>query len=158
MKNKLRQEKGITMMALVVTIIILLILTSVLVFNTQDSVYIKRLNNLYSDIELLRAKTDEYYNEYGQIPAKIKYENKIQLEKLKNVRSTKNDTGNFYVIDLEAMEGITLNYGKDYENVKNLPKNEETNANNYTDLYIINENSHNIFFVRGIEVKEKQKQ
>ena len=50
MKNKLRQEKGITMMALVVTIIILLILTSVLVFNTQDSVYIKRLNNLTSDV------------------------------------------------------------------------------------------------------------
>lgn len=152
MKNKLRQEKGITMMALVVTIIILLILTSVLVFNTQDSVYIKRLNNLYSDIELLRSKTDEYYNEYGQIPAKIKYTN---IGTLKNVLSTKNDTGDFYVIDLEAMEGITLNYGKDYENVKNLPKNEETNANNYTDLYIINENSHNIFFVRGIEIKEK---
>ena len=92
MKNKLRQEKGITMMALVVTIIILLILTSVLVFNTQDSVYIKRLNNLYSDIELLRSKTDEYYNEYGQIPAKIKYTN---IDTLKNVLSTKNDTGNF---------------------------------------------------------------
>ncbi len=148
MKNKLRQEKGITMMALVVTIIILLILTSVLVFNTQDSVYIKRLNNLYSDIELLRSKTDEYYNEYGQIPAKIKYTN---IGTLKNVLSTKNDTGDFYVIDLEAMEGITLNYGKDYENVKS----DSANANNYTDLYIINENSHNIFFVRGIEVKEK---
>ena len=148
MKNKLRQEKGITMMALVVTIIILLILTSVLVFNTQDSVYIKRLNNLYSDIELLRSKTDEYYNEYGQIPAKIKYTN---IDTLKNVLSTKNDTGDFYVIDLEAMEGITLNYGKDYETVKS----DSTNANNYTDLYIINENSHNIFFVRGIEIKEK---
>lgn len=148
MKDKLKQEKGITMMALVVTIIILLILTSVLVFNTQDSVYIKRLNNLYSDIELLRAKTDEYYNEYGQIPAKIKYTN---IGTLKNVLSTKNDTGDFYVIDLEAMEGITLNYGKDYETVKS----DSTNANNYTDLYIINENSHNIFFVRGIEIKEK---
>lgn len=148
MKNKLRQEKGITMMALVVTIIILLILTSVLVFNTQDSVYIKRLNNLYSDIELLRSKTDEYYNEYGQIPAKIKYTN---IDTLKNVLSTKNDTGDFYVIDLEAMEGITLNYGKDYETVKS----DSTNANNYTDLYIINENSHNIFFARGIEIKEK---
>ena len=148
MKDKLKQEKGITMMALVVTIIILLILTSVLVFNTQDSVYIKRLNNLYSDIELLRAKTDEYYNEYGQIPAKIKYTN---IDTLKNVLSTKNDTGDFYVIDLEAMEGITLNYGKDYETVKS----NSTNANNYTDLYIINENSHNIFFVRGIEIKEK---
>lgn len=148
MKDKLKQEKGITMMALVVTIIILLILTSVLVFNTQDSVYIKRLNNLYSDIELLRSKTDEYYNEYGQIPAKIKYTN---IGTLKNVLSTKNDTGDFYVIDLEAMEGITLNYGKDYETVKS----DSTNANNYTDLYIINENSHNIFFVRGIEIKEK---
>lgn len=148
MKDKLKQEKGITMMALVVTIIILLILTSVLVFNTQDSVYIKRLNNLYSDIELLRAKTDEYYNEYGQIPAKIKYTN---IDTLKNVLSTKNDTGDFYVIDLEAMEGITLNYGKDYETVKS----DSTHANNYTDLYIINENSHNIFFVRGIEIKEK---
>ena len=92
MKNKLSQEKGITMMALVVTIIILLILTSVLVFNTQDSVYIKRLNNLYSDIELLRSKTDEYYNEYGQIPAKTKYTN---IGTLKNVLSTKNDTGDF---------------------------------------------------------------
>ena len=152
MKNKLRQEKGITMMALVVTIIILLILTSVLVFNTQDSVYIKRLNNLYSDIELLRAKTDEYYNEYGQIPAKIKYKIKdTNIGTLKNVLSTKNDTGDFYVIDLEAMEGITLNYGKDYETVKS----DSTNANNYTDLYIINENSHNIFLVKGIEIKEK---
>lgn len=148
MKDKLKQEKGITMMALVVTIIILLILTSVLVFNTQDSVYIKRLNNLYSDIELLRSKTDEYYNEYGQIPAKIKYTN---IGTLKNVLSTKNDTGDFYVIDLEAMEGITLNYGKDYETVKD----NSANANNYTDLYIINENSHNIFLVRGIEIKEK---
>ena len=148
MKDKLKQEKGITMMALVVTIIILLILTSVLVFNTQDSVYIKRLNNFYSDIELLRSKTDEYYNEYGQIPAKIKYTN---IGTLKNVLSTKNDTGDFYVIDLEAMEGITLNYGKDYETVKD----NSANANNYTDLYIINENSHNIFLVRGIEIKEK---
>ena len=49
------------------------------------------------------------------------------------------------------MEGITLNYGKDYETLKS----DSTNANNYTDLYIINENSHNIFFVRGIEIKEK---
>ena len=51
MKIILKQENGITMVSLVVTIIILIILTSVLVFNTQDSIYIKRLNNLYNDIE-----------------------------------------------------------------------------------------------------------
>ena len=148
MKNKLKQEKGVTMVALVVTIIILIILTSVLVFNTQDSVYIKKINNLYSDIEVLRIKTDEYYNEYGKIPANIKYTN---ISSLASVLSTKNDIGDFYVIDLEAMKGITLNYGKDYENVKINP----LNADSYKDLYIINENSHNIFYVKGIDIKEK---
>ena len=34
-------------------------------------------------------------------------------------------------------------------------KNNKTNANNYTYLYIINEDSHNIFYVKGIEIKEK---
>ena len=48
------------------------------------------------------------------------------------------------------MQGITLNNGRDYEDVKN----DKDNANNYTDLYIINENSHNIFYVQGITIKE----
>ena len=148
MKIILKQENGITMVSLVVTIIILIILTSVLVFNTQDSIYIKRLNNLYNDIELLREKVSSYYNEYGEIPATIKYTN---ISSLKNILSAKNDIGDFYVIDLEAMQGITLNYGKDYEKIKN----DESNVNNYTDLYIINKNSHNIFYVNGIEVKNK---
>ena len=40
-------------------------------------------------------------------------------QNLSSVLSTQNDTGDFYVIDLEAMQGITLNYGKEYEKVKN---------------------------------------
>ena len=111
MRKFLKNKTGITMVSLVVTIIILIILTSVLVFNTQDSIYIKRLNNLYNDIELLREKVSSYYNEYGEIPATIKYTN---ISSLKNILSAKNDIGDFYVIDLEAMQGITLNYGKDY--------------------------------------------
>ena len=38
--NKIKTQKGITMIALVITVIILLILTNVLVYNAQDSVYI----------------------------------------------------------------------------------------------------------------------
>ena len=43
--NKIKTQKGITMIALVITVIILLILTNVLVYNAQDSVYIKKINN-----------------------------------------------------------------------------------------------------------------
>lgn len=147
MKYKMKQEKGVTMVALVVTVIILLIITNILIYNAKDSIHINALTNLYNDIELLEEKVSEYYNEYGKIPAKIKYTN---ISQLSSVLSLNNDTGDFYVIDLEAMQGITLNYGKDYEKIKN----DADNCNNYTDVYIINENSHNIFYVQGISIQE----
>ncbi len=149
MKYKIKEEKGITMVALIVTVIILLIVTSMLIYNAKDSIYINALTDLYNDIELLNEKVSEYYNEYGKIPAKIKYTN-TNTSQLSSVLSKNNDTGDFYVIDLEAMKGITLNYGKDYEKIKN----DENNSDDYTDVYIINENSHNIFYVKGISIQE----
>lgn len=145
MKNKIKQEKGVTLSILVITIIVLLILTSTLIYNAKGSINIQNTTKLYNDIELLREKVSEYYNEYGEIPAKIEYTN---IGSLSNILSKNNDTGKFYVIDLEAMKGISLNYGKDYENIKNNPNN----ANSYTDIYIINENSHNIFYVNGVTI------
>ena len=149
MKIETKNEKGITMVALVITVIILVILTNILIYNAEDNIYIKKLTSLYNDISILREKVSAYYNEYGKIPAEIKYTNKSKLAELESVLSTSNDTGDFYVIDLEAMQGITLNYGKDYENVKN-----DKDVINHTDLYIINEKSHNIFYVKGIQIKE----
>ena len=152
MKYKLKQEKGITMVALVITVIILMILTNVLIYNAQDNIYIKALTNLYNDIDMLRDKVSEYYNEYGKIPAEIKYTNIGELKDA-NILGASDKEEEFYVIDLEAMQGISLNYGKDYEKVKT----DKENANNYTDLYIINGNSHNIFYINGIEIKENNK-
>ena len=148
MKKILKNEKGITMIALVITVIILLIVANILIYNAKDTLYIKELTNLYNDIDVLKDKVSDYYDTYGSIPASIEYSN---TEHLNSILSTTNDTGDFYVIDLESMNGITLNYGKDYENIKD----DETNANNYTDVYIINKNSHNIFYVKGITVKDK---
>ena len=145
MKNKIKQEKGVTLSILVITIIVLLILTSTLIYNAKGSIHIQNTTKLYNDLELLREKVSEYYNEYGEIPGKIEYTN---IGNLSNVLSKNNDTGKFYVIDLEAIKGISLNYGKDYENIKNNPNN----ANSYTDIYIINENSHNIFYVNGVTI------
>ena len=147
MNLETKNEKGITMVALVITVIIIVILTNVLVYKAKDEVAIKSLTNLYNDISMLREKVSSYYNEYGKIPAEIKYTN---IGGLSNVISMQNDTGDFYVIDLEAMQGITLNYGKDYEKVKK----DEDNVDNYLDLYVINENSHNIFYIKGLDIKE----
>ena len=145
MKKIIKKEKGVTMVALVITVIILIILTSMLIYNATDSAQIKALTNLYNDIELLREKVSEYYNEYGKIPAQIKYTNTSELS---SVLSSTNDTGDFYIIDLEAMQGISLNYGKDYEKAKAASQNAAT----FKDIYIINENSQNIFYVQGVTI------
>ncbi|MCI8641499.1 MAG: formylglycine-generating enzyme family protein [Clostridia bacterium] len=147
MRERMKQEKGISMLSLIITIIILLILTNVMIYNARDNMYIKALANLYNDIEILNSKVSEYYERYGNIPASTEY---INVNKLSNIISKNNDTGKFYIIDLEAMQGITLNYGKDYKNIKN----DIENINNYEDVYIINENSHNIFYVRGVNIEE----
>ena len=147
MKDIMKQEKGISMVSLVITIIILLILTNVMIYNARDNLYIKSLADLYNDIEILNSKVSEYYEIYGKIPANIEYTN---INSLSNIISKNNDIGKFYVIDLESMQGITLNYGIDYEIIKNNIEN----INNYEDIYIINENSHNIFYVRGVSIEE----
>lgn len=151
MRDTIKRDKGITMIALIITVIILLIVTNMLIYNAQDNIHIKVLTNLYNDIELLNEKIASYYNEYGEIPISenMKYEN---IENLKNAKilSINDNTEEFYIIDLEAMKGITLNYGKDYENVKNNIESKD----NYTDIYIINKKSHNIFYIQGINIKE----
>ena len=82
MKDIIKKQKGITMVSLVITVIILLILTNVLIYNAKDSIYINSLTNLYNDIELLDSKISEYYEEKGKIPAKIKYTNISNLSNL----------------------------------------------------------------------------
>lgn len=156
MKNKIKQEKGVTLTILVITVTTLMIITGTLIYNVEDSTRIKKLTNLYSDIDLLRTKVTDYYEEYGEIPAKIKYTNTSGLS---NVLSKNNDTvDDFYVIDLEAMKGITLNYGNDYEKIINdttITKENPEKADQYKDLYIINKNSHNIFYAKGVSIQDK---
>lgn len=159
-KTRINKEKGITLTILVITITLILILTGTVVYNAQGSLRIRMLTNLINDIETLDEKVSDYYNEYGDIPAKVKYTN---IDNLKNagILSTNDDLESFYVLDLEAMQGVSLNYGKDYEKIKNVNQNstqeenklgESMDANQYKDIYIINKNSHNIFLVKGITI------
>ena len=147
MKMRIKKENGVTLTALVVTVVMLIILSNVMVYKTLDTMHLKKLNNLYTDISLLESKVSEYYDEYGEIPGNIQYTNTSSLA---SVLSTNNDAGEFVVIDLEAMQGITLNYGRDYATIKN----NSSQADNYDDVYIINKKSHNIFYVKGIQIKE----
>lgn len=149
MKNLIKKSRGVTLISLVVTVTVILIMTNIVVFNVADSVRTTKLSNMQADIENLRDKVSAYYTEYGMIPAdtSIEYTNTNHITSI----SRATDIGPFYVIDLEAMENITLNYGKDYEKIRNGEAKTQEEINQLRDLYIINSTSHNVFYVDGIK-------
>lgn len=145
----IKKNEGITLISLSIAVIIILTITGMILYSAKDNIYIKNLTNMQNDIENLRDKVSLYYSEYGDIPAKTEYPNVENLQAAGVIGA--NDTGKFFILELEKLEGLTLNYGKDYETYK---KNGYTYSPDLTDIYIINEDSHNIFYVEGIRVKE----
>lgn len=150
MKNKITDSKGISLISLVITIIVLIIVSNMIIYNLKDNIKLRELIEMQSDIDNLRDKVSTYYMQNGKIPANIKYRN-INAIKDSGVISDSVDIGDFFVIDLSAIQNLTLNKGQDFEKIKNNPEN----VDNYTDLYIINEKSHNVFYVAGVTVDNK---
>ena len=149
MRCKKRKEKGISLISLVIAVTLIIILTNVMIYNMKNNLVVGKLQGMQNDIENLQDKVSAYYAQYGKIPASVKYTN-IDEMKSAGIISNAVDTGEFYVLDLGAIENVTLNYGQDYETVKSMTDSEEVSQ--YTDLYIINQASHNIFYPRGIEI------
>ena len=149
----MRNNKGITMISLVITIIVLLILTSITVHNGLVQMKIKRVNNLYADIDSLSTKVAEYYLKNKTIPIYNEpyVENKDELKAIlisNGATETANlinvnDEGAYYVLDLSKLDNLTLNYGDDYK-TWNLSEPKSQN------VYIINPVTHQIYFPRGV--------
>lgn len=140
----LKQNKGITLVTLMLAIVIMLIISSILIYNASTGTKTKALNSMYNDISILTNKIQTYYSKYQEIPViKELYTN---VESIKFINQ--NDNDKYYAIDLEALENIRLSYGKDYTNYK-----QGANAE-LTDIYVINEQSHNIYYIKGVQVDE----
>lgn len=150
-KKRRKNENGITLVSLAIAVTVLVILTNVIIYNVRDNLKVGRLTEMQNDIENLRDKISLYYAQNGKIPAKVVYPN-INHLKTAGVISEAVDTGDFLVIDLSAIENLTLNRGLDFEKIKTKTSLTEEEAKNNTDLYIINETSHNIFYVAGVTV------
>ena len=151
-KKLVKSLRGVSLISLVITVAVILILTNIVVYNAADSLRTTKLSNMQADIENLRDKVSNYYAQYGRIPANtnIEYTNTSNINSI----SEAVDTGKFYVIDLVAMENVTLNYGKDYSQITESSTQEQVNQ--LADLYIINETSHNVFYVEGIEAGDER--
>lgn len=141
---KLKGNKGITLVSLILAIVIMLIISSILIYSVSTATRTKALNGMYNDINALTNKIQIYYSKYGEIPIiKEQYTNVTNVNLI-----NQNDNDKYYVIDLELLENIKLSYGKDYSKYKQGANTE------LTDIYVINEQSHNIYYIKGVQVDE----
>ena len=133
MRNLLKNQKGVTLIYLATAVIVLIIITNVILYSLKDNLQVEQLRNMQNDISNLRDKVASYYAQYGDIPANknIEYDIAGRDIQTSGIISTAVDTGEFYVIDLKAIENLSLNYGKDYEKYKQIvgdSNNEEITA------------------------------
>lgn len=163
-----KNNNGVTLTILTITIIILLTITSTIVYKSKNKSLIEDYDSLLIDIESLSAKIDEYYVKNGDLPTVCKYLNQENLKSLlqQNAQNKDKSLGyaqivnpndaedEYYVIDLEKLDGLTLNYGydSDYKTVKSSGSiTSLTDINNVEDkMYIINSTTHQIYYPCGV--------
>ena len=150
----LKRENGVTLIALSITLIVLMIVTGITISSSKNQLAIKKVNNLYADIDYISSKVADYYLENNSLPIfENQYVNdKTELETLfKNNKGdgdsiNVNDDGAYYVINLIKLSNLTLNYGKQYKDW-----NISSSPDELQDLYIINETTHQIYYPEGIK-------
>lgn len=60
-KQKLKNGKGISLVSLTITVVILMILVNVIIYNAKDNLKIGNLKEMQNDISNLRDKISSYY-------------------------------------------------------------------------------------------------
>ena len=140
----IKKERGITLVSLVIIIGIMTIIASTVVSISLDRFEINNLRKMYNDIELLQDKVSNYYLKYEVLPVKRNNNTPIQYNySTLDFEKNSDDNEKYYILDLKAMDGISLNYGASgFEQ-----------PNTSDDVYIINELSHTIYYVKGVELK-----
>ena len=147
---KKRGEKGVTLIALAITIAVLSILAFSITANIGGFDDMQNKTKFEEDIHKLSEQVEQYYARYDTIPVLNQYTNTSMLEDIKNV----NDTSTYWVLDVSRLGVDSLNYGVDYAPIKQM---EDTSADvsQYTKVYIINKGSHTIYYPAGVEYDGK---
>lgn len=123
--NKSKQS-GITLISLIITIILILILTTAVTYKLDDGSSFRDYQKMCADIDILENKILIYYNDYKELPV---------LELVTVIPEEIEETGNFYIVDTNRLNNLTLNFGTGIED----------------DKYIINEDSFKVYYLQGLE-------
>lgn len=144
----MKNQRGITLITLSITIVIMIILTFTITVNIEPYQNQKRKTNFETDMQSLREEIEQYYVRVKDLPVINQFANTSMLEEIRNI----NDNENYYVIDIKQLD-VKLNYGADYNKI--VKKDITEKITDLLDVYIINEQSHTIYYPKGIQYNGK---
>ena len=113
--------------------IVVALLGIIIGFYAKRGNELNNLKNMYADVDLLEEKIAMYYLNNGNLPIA----NEIDFKNAVNP----NDDSLYYEIDLKLLGNTRLAYG-----------NKEFDEN---DFYIVNNNSHTVYYYKGIKFKDE---
>ncbi len=155
--QKIKSEKGVTLVVLMITVIILLLISVPIIVNTTDVQELQRYSYFKSDIDKLREAIETAYMDSSDImtigPRYVGDESFLDgMQGNQEIRNP-NDNAYYYVISLKNLNSytdsqISLRYGSG-----NKQETYDNNEYNGSDVYIINANSKTIYYTPGIEYK-----
>ena len=110
----MKNQKGVNLVSLSVAVIVIITIVGTVLYNVRTNLGVQKLKAMQADIENLRGKVANYYLQYGALPIlkQQEIEDSILSENVKTIENGNIETGKYYVIDLSAMENITLTYDK----------------------------------------------
>lgn len=140
--KKINTQSGITLIALIITIVVMLIVATTGIYASVERLKTNNVKKMFTDIEMLDNRVLDYYAVNEMIPLVERQGTIIEIGEIKDVEGA----NNLAILDLSKLGQISLIYGRDFEDICRNPDN----LTNNSDLYVINQNTFQIFYLKGI--------
>lgn len=127
----IKNQKGITLMAEVITVVVFLLILSTISYSSMSSLQVRALNSMYADILVIQEKAANYYLKYGEAPIDTGAKVDVNVDRL-----NPNDAPNeYYKVDFDKLLNVSLN-------------NKQTDEN----YYYMNAKTLTVYYSKGVKI------
>lgn len=144
--NKIKNESGITLIALTVTIVVMMILIIGISAVMTTNIEIENYNKVKEDIVALTEAVKLYYLQNSKLP--IVETPTISRLNIPTKDINPNDNNRYYYIDTSLLTDVQLNCGEGNTN--------KTYTSSDNDLYVLNEKSLTVYYLKGAVLDGKK--
>ena len=153
---KIKSKRGISLVALLITILVMAILSAVVVLSAKNSVDNTNVTDFMNDLQKIQDAAQNYYMENGIYPfsenlelSQVQVLEQVGADKRAELREemelnndySEDGTESYYIIDLSKIDVTQTKRG-----VKK--------SGNANDVYIIAKSSGNVYYLDGLETKD----